>query len=144
MSDDQTREVQEPITIRRHEEVLEPILQPVDRGVIRVQRRVETVPSEVIADVGHDEVTVERIEIGEPVETAPEPRQEGDTWIIPVIEEQLVLQKRLIVKEEIRLTRRRVTEPVPVSDTIRRHVVDIETESLTGERRPVELRERED
>jgi stress response protein YsnF len=73
------------------------------------------------------------------VDVAPEPRQEGDTWIIPVIEEVLVVEKRLVVKEEIRLTRHRVTSQIPVSDTVRRQVVEIETESASGERRAVEL-----
>jgi uncharacterized protein (TIGR02271 family) len=128
------------ITIRRHEEVLEPTVRPVERGLLRVSRRVETIPSEVLADVAHDEVLVERFEIGQTVDSAPAPRQEGDTWIIPVIEEVLVVEKRLVVREEIHITRRRVTEQVPVSDTVRRQVIEMETESVTGERRPVDLR----
>lgn len=141
MTDDRMHEVEEPITIHRHEEVLEPVQTPVERGVVRVQRRVETVPSEIMAEVGHDEVMVERVEIGEFIESAPQPRKDGETWIIPVVEEQLVVSKRLVLKEEIRLTRRRVTESVPISDTVQRQTVEIETESNNGEKRSIDLRD---
>lgn len=127
-------------TFTRHEEVLEPIVHPVDRGLLRIHRTTETVPSDVISDVAHDEVFVERIEIGQLVDTAPQPRQEGDTWIIPVIEEVLVVEKRLKLREEIRITRRSVIEQVPISGEIRREIVEIETESVAGERRHVELK----
>lgn len=126
-------------TIALHEEYLEPSVSPVDRGVLRVHRRVETVPSEILADVSHDEIEIERITIGQQVDTAPAPRQEGDTWIVPVVEEVLVVEKRLVVREEIRITRKRVTEQIPIADTVKRQVIDIETESVSGERRAIDL-----
>lgn len=50
---------------------------------------------------------VERVPVHRVVETAPPVRQEGDTTIIPIMEEELVIQKRLVVREEIHITRRR-------------------------------------
>jgi uncharacterized protein (TIGR02271 family) len=52
------------------------------------------------------EVQVERVPVNRPVESASSPRQEGDTTIVPVYEEVLVIEKRLMLKEEIRITRR--------------------------------------
>jgi hypothetical protein len=47
-------------------------------------------------------VQIDRI-VAEP----PVQRQEGDTLILPVVEEVLVVEKRLMLREEIRITRRR-------------------------------------
>ena len=40
----------------------------------------------------------------------PVTRVEGDTTIIPVVEEVLYTEKRLFLREEVRVTRRRTTE----------------------------------
>jgi stress response protein YsnF len=40
----------------------------------------------------------------------PSVRQEGDTIIIPIVEEVLHTERRLILKEEIKITRRQKTE----------------------------------
>jgi len=60
-----------------------------------------------------EDVNVERIPVNRFVETPMEVRQEGDVTIIPVIEEVVTMQKRLMLKEEVRITRRRteVREP---------------------------------
>ncbi|HET8524313.1 MAG TPA: YsnF/AvaK domain-containing protein [Thermomicrobiales bacterium] len=114
------------VTLRLHEEVLEPVRREVERGVVRIHKRVETAPSTINVEAAHEEVQIERVPVNRPVDSAPEPRQEGDTLIIPVVEEVLVVEKRLVVKEEVRVTRRRVTEEVPITDTVRREVIDID------------------
>jgi len=60
-----------------------------------------------------DEVAVERVAINRIVDQVPETRQEGDVLIIPVLEEVLTVQKRLLLKEEVRIQRRRseIQEP---------------------------------
>lgn len=51
------------------------------------------------------ELQVERVPVDAWIEGAPPvQRQEGATLIIPVLEEVLVVQKRLRLKEEIRIT----------------------------------------
>ena len=50
---------------------------------------------------------IERVQIGQIVESAPEQRQDGDTLVLPVVEEVLVCEKKLLLKEEIRIARRR-------------------------------------
>lgn len=52
------------------------------------------------------DVQVERVEVNRQVEAASPPRQEGDVTIVPVYEEVLVVEKRLMLKEEIRIARR--------------------------------------
>ena len=40
------------------------------------------------------------------VETAPEIRQEGDVMIIPIVEEEVVLVTRLVLREEIHVRKK--------------------------------------
>ncbi len=55
-------------------------------------------------------VEVDRVAIGRVVEAAPAVREEGDFIIVPVMEEVLVVERRLVLKEEVRLRRVRTTE----------------------------------
>ena len=61
-------------------------------------------------DLARERVEIETIPLGVQIDTVPEVRQEGDTTIIPVVEEQLVVKRRLMLKEEVRITRVRSTE----------------------------------
>ena len=56
-----------------------------------------------------ESVDIERRSIGRPVETAPDIREEGDTIVIPIVEEVLVVERRLVLKEEVRVRRARRT-----------------------------------
>ena len=57
-----------------------------------------------------ESVEIERVPVGQIVERAPQVREEGDTLIIPVMEEVLVVERRLILKEEVRVRRIRTAE----------------------------------
>ncbi|MCU1257248.1 MAG: hypothetical protein JWO80_133 [Bryobacterales bacterium] len=50
---------------------------------------------------------IERVQVDRIVAEPPVQRQEGDTLVLPVVEEVLVVEKRLMLREEIRITRRR-------------------------------------
>lgn len=119
----------ERITLPLHEERLEPVIRDVETGRIQVHKRVELQPVEFSVDTTRDDVTIERVRVDRPVDAVPEPRQEGDTLILPVVEEVVVTETRLIVREEIRITRRRVTETTPIRASVRREIVDIEEAS---------------
>jgi stress response protein YsnF len=47
--------------------------------------------------------------VDSPLDTIPEVREEGDTLVIPVVEEVLTIERRLVLKEEIRIQRVRAT-----------------------------------
>ena len=78
----------------------------------RVQVHVHTVTREHAVDeaLAHERVEVERVAIGRPVDAIPPDRQEGDTTVISVVEEVVVIQRQLVLREEVRLRRVRVTE----------------------------------
>lgn len=114
------------VVVPVREETLIPTTRPVKLGDVLIHKRVATVPYEEDVELAHEEVSIERVPINRPVETAPQPRYEGDTLIVPVVEEVLVTEKRLMLREELRIARRTVTETTPIRDTLRREVVDIE------------------
>ena len=63
---------------------------------------------ETIAEpVTREEVSVERVPIGEVVEAIPEIREDGDLTVIPVVEERVRVVKELVLTEEIHLRRTR-------------------------------------
>jgi len=82
----------------------------VEQGGVRVHKTVHEREEVVEHPTMRENVDVERVSIGRVVEAVPQVREEGDTLIIPVLEEMLVVEKRLVLKEEIRITRRRTTE----------------------------------
>ncbi len=77
---------------------------------VRVERTTRTRDQEIETDLNHDQVVVERIAVGRVVDAVPEIRQEGDVTILPVVEEQVVVTRRLILKEEVHVRRVRTTE----------------------------------
>lgn len=61
-------------------------------------------------DLTHARVEIERVAIGRPVAAVPPVREEGDTTIMSVVEETIVVERRLILKEEVHIRRIRVKE----------------------------------
>ncbi|MEO8285932.1 MAG: YsnF/AvaK domain-containing protein [Chloroflexota bacterium] len=102
----------------------------VKAGEVIVRREVETQDQTIPVDLAYEEVSVQRIPVGQifDEEHRPRQRQEGDTLIIPVIEEQLVVLKRYLVREEIRITRKRTMRHEDVKGTVRREHLTVETQ----------------
>ena len=57
-----------------------------------------------------ERVEVDRVPVGKVIAKMPEVRTEDDTTIIPVVEEVVVLQRQLVLKEEVRVRRIRETQ----------------------------------
>lgn len=58
----------------------------------------------------HTRVEVERLPIGLPVDAVPPTREEGETIILSVVEEVIVIERRIILKEEVHIRRVHVSE----------------------------------
>jgi stress response protein YsnF len=102
-------------------------------GAVRVRTVVREAEEVVDEPVSVERVEVERVPVGRWVEAAPEVRQEGDTTIIPVLEEVVVVEKRLRLVEEVRVTRRRRTEHAAERVALRREEVVVERLDAAGE-----------
>jgi uncharacterized protein (TIGR02271 family) len=119
--------VDEPLVVPVVAEELTVEKRQVTRGTVRIHTRVETREEVVDEPLLHEEIAVERVPINALVEgEAPMPHYEDEVFVIPILEEVLVVQKRLLLKEEVRVTRRSTTISKPQQVTLRREVVEIE------------------
>jgi stress response protein YsnF len=66
------------------------------------------------------------VPVNRPVDAVPEVRYEGDTMIIPLVEEVVVIEKRLVVKEELHITKRQSEREYTDTVTVRRDDVTVE------------------
>jgi uncharacterized protein (TIGR02271 family) len=100
----------------------------VDRGGYRVSKRVELREEIVEEDLLRDEVSIERRPIGTtlPPGSTPAPHYDGDTLVIPVLVETVVVEKRLLLVEEVRITRTPVKEHSRQPVTLRAERIAIE------------------
>jgi len=73
-----------------------------------------------------ERVDVERVPMDRVVDVAPAVRIEGDVTIIPIVEERLVVERQLVLVEELRLHRHATTEAVEIPITLRKQRAVVE------------------
>jgi uncharacterized protein (TIGR02271 family) len=96
-------------------------------GGVRVTKHVHERAEVIEEPLLREDVTVERVPVNQSVDgTPPSQRQEGDTLILPILEEILVVEKRLLLREEVRITRQRRTVREPQTVTLREEVAEVE------------------
>jgi uncharacterized protein (TIGR02271 family) len=98
---------QDEVVIPVIEEELEAGTRSVRTGGVRVDKHVQKRVRRISAPLMHEEVEVRHVPVNREVSEVPKARRRGDTVIIPVVEEQMVVTKQLILKEEIHLIKRR-------------------------------------
>lgn len=93
-----------------------------------VRARTETREETVLIDepLRVEEVTIERVAVDRFISEPLSVRQEGDTTVVPVMEEVVVLEKRLKLVEEIRLTKQQTVRHEPQEVTLRRQEAVVE------------------
>ena len=110
--------IQEDLQVRKGE---------IEIGRVRLTKTVNEREDMVDEPLMQDEVVVQRIPINRVVDgRMPDVRYEGDTMIIPLFEEVMVMQKRVVLKEELRITKRRFETRNPQSVTLRSEEVNVE------------------
>jgi uncharacterized protein (TIGR02271 family) len=95
-------------------------------GGVRVRKRVREREEVVDEPLTRVRVDVEHRPVNIWVHTPPPVRTEGDTTVIPLLEEVLVVQRRLRVTEEVRITRRRESFRAPQRVVLRREEAEVE------------------
>ena len=86
-------------------------------ATVRVSTTTEVVEGTAEVELDRYRVEITRIPIGTTVETAPLARVEGDTTIVPVLEERFVVVKQLFLAEELHI--RHVVEREVVREPVR-------------------------
>lgn len=72
-----------------------------ESGRVLVRKQVHERSEVVDMPLLRQDVVIERVAIGRVVEVAPEIRHEGDVMIVPLVEEILVVEKRILLREEL-------------------------------------------
>jgi stress response protein YsnF len=121
-SDETIEVVEERLDVRKAE-------RPRERVVVRIipVERQESVDVEL----GEEHVEVERIEVNRPIDSVPPIREERGVVIIPVVAEVLVLEKRLVLREELHVHRRQEQRRENRQVTLRSNEVQIDRETLS-------------
>jgi len=116
------------------EETLKVSVRDAVSGRVRVSTPTDTIEEVVRQELHGTRADVERVPIDRTLdlgETPPGPRIEGDVTIIPIFEEVVIVEKRLVLKEELRIVRRTTSETIEVPVELRRQRAVIE--HLPGE-----------
>jgi stress response protein YsnF len=103
--------VEENLRVDTHETVT---------GKVRVHTFTDTVEELAQADLRSESVEVTRVPIDKVVDAIPSIRTENDVTIVPVLEEVLVVEKRLVLKEELHIRRRVESETFEVPVQLRK------------------------
>lgn len=105
----------------------------VETGTVRVSTKTEVFDHVERAALGLERVEIEHHPVNTWVDAMPEVREEGDVTIVPLVEERLVVEKRLFVTEEVHIRRVRSTEQVELPVSLRRQQAVVERLAPTAE-----------
>lgn len=120
---------QETLRIPVIEERLEVGTRVVETGRgVRIHKTVSEQPVTIDERLMRDEMEVRHVPVDRIValEEAPATRYEGDTLVVPVLEEVLVVERRLRIKEELHITRVRHEEHYHDSVPLKAERVEVE------------------
>jgi len=101
-------------------------------GTLRVNKTVHEHTEVVQMPLSKDRLDVRRVVLDRDVEAVQPVRYEGDTIIVPVFEEVLIVQKRLRLKEELHITRKTVVENYEENVTVKREQASLERVDREG------------
>jgi uncharacterized protein (TIGR02271 family) len=119
-----------PLVLPVIQEALDVRTRRVETGRVRIRKVVHEREELVDEPLVQEEVAIERVPVNRVVEGPIPVRSEGDTIIVSVLEEVLVVETRLLLTEELRITTRRTETHRPVTVTVRREDVTIERVDL--------------
>jgi uncharacterized protein (TIGR02271 family) len=117
--------VQEKLTVAKRS---------VETGRVRIRTVVDEKLVRVSEQLERDDVTIERVTVNREVTEVPAVREENGVLIIPVLEEVVVVEKRLLLKEELHVHRNRRSEPV--DEAVRLKSMRAEAERVVSEGTP--------
>ncbi len=130
---DRDQEDKDELRVRRVEEELKVGTREREAGAVRVRKRVRTDHERIAVPKKRVEVTVERVPVEGPSISAEEgtmePEIREDEIVVPVIEEEVVVEKRPVVKEEIRIRKEVVEDTEIVEEDVRREEVEVDDET---------------
>lgn len=116
--------VEERISARKEE---------VETGRVRVRTVMNETNFVVREELERDNVEIQRVPIDREIDQVPDIRNEDGVLIIPVVEEILVIEKRLMLREEIHLRRRTISEHFEQAVPLKSQQAIIERQQFDGD-----------
>jgi stress response protein YsnF len=110
----------------------------VTTGKVEIARRTTERAETLHEELANERVEIKHVPIGRVIDRMPEIRQVGDTTIVPVVEEILVTEKRLVLKEEVHLQRVRTVRTHPETVMLREQQAVI-TRTATADDAPASV-----
>ena len=121
---------EDDVRVRRSEEEIRVETREREAGEMRVRKRVRTDRERLTVPKKRVEVSVERVPVeGAEPEAATAPQIGEEEIVVPVVEEEIVVEKRPVVKEEIHIHKRVVEEVEVVEEDVRREEVEIDDQT---------------
>lgn len=117
--------------VQRREEEFRAGVREREAGGMKVRKRVRTDREQLTRPKKRREVRMESIPVEEGTATSETEIGEDETRV-PVIEEEIVVEKRPVVKEEIHLRKKVVEDEEVVEEDVRKEEVDIEDRTERG------------
>ncbi len=122
-------EDEDELRVQRTEEELRAGTREREAGAINVRKRVRTDREQIEVPTRHEEVSVERV----PVEGEATEAEIGEDEVrIPLTEEEVVVEKRAVAKEEVRIRKDVVEDTEVVEEDVRREEIDIDDQTTRG------------
>ena len=116
----------QPATIPVIEEQLTVDKRVVEKGRVRISKKVRETDETVNIPLVQENVQVERVPINQFIAEAPPPvRYEGNVMIIPVLREVVIVEKRLVLVEELRVTKQQTQTQETQKIRLRKEEVNV-------------------
>jgi uncharacterized protein (TIGR02271 family) len=96
------------LVVPLHTEELSVTRRRVTGDTVRVSTATREREQLIDEELTHHRVEIERVVIDRVVDAVPPVREEGDVTIVPIVEEVVVIERRLVLKEEVHMRRVRV------------------------------------
>lgn len=114
---------EDELRVSRSEEELRAGTREREAGAMKVRKRVRTDRERIEVPTKREEVNIERVPVNE---AASESEIGEDEVVVPVVEEEVVVSKQAVKKEEIRLKKNVVEDTQVVEEDVRKEEVEIE------------------
>jgi uncharacterized protein (TIGR02271 family) len=116
-----------PVSLNVFEERAQVDKKIVEKGKVRIIKKVSTEDEKVSVPLKSEEVRVERVPVNAYVDSPPPVRYEGNTTIISVVKEVAVIEKKILLVEEIHINKQVDTIEEESTIPLRKEDVIVET-----------------
>jgi uncharacterized protein (TIGR02271 family) len=125
----------EDLRVQRSEEELRASVREREAGQVNVKKSVRTEREVVRVPKRREEVVIERVPVEGEAREASEATEADigeDEVVVQVFEEEVVVSKKIVLKEEIRIRKRVVQDEETVEVDLRKEEVEVDDQSARG------------